>query len=69
MNLVKAIDKRLASMERNKLWLCRKSGVSKGALYTFMKGHSELKVSSLELIAGALGVKLSTLIEEAEASK
>jgi hypothetical protein len=67
MDIQKAVENRLKEMERNTLWLVRKSGVSKTSLYTFMQRKTELTWSNLDDVAiKGLGIKLSTLIKEAE---
>ena len=66
MDIVKAIQTRLDKDERNKLWLVRRSGVGKTALYEFMQGNSSLTITNLRAVASGFGIKLSTLIKEAE---
>ena len=67
MNIAKAVKNRLTNMKRSTLWLANRSGVAKSPVYSFMKGDSELTLSNLETLATkGLGIKLSTLIKEAE---
>jgi hypothetical protein len=67
MNIPAAVTERLAKMQRNKLWLAEKSGVAKTPIYNFMKGDSDMTIGNLQTLATkGLGIKLSTLIKEAE---
>ena len=66
MDIAKAIQARLDSDERSKMWLVRRSQVGKTAFYEFMQGNSDMMIYNLELVAKGFGIKLSTLIKEAE---
>lgn len=64
MNFNKAVNSRLKG--RTQVWLASEIGVSKQHLNALLKGKKRWDLVKMRDIANALGVRLSTLIKEAE---
>ena len=66
MNFNESINKRLKAKGKNKSWLAKEAGISKGGLSDMMIGKEGISFPRLIKIAEALNVSVWRMVKEAE---